>query len=880
MTKKKAGAHSASADTPPPPSSLIICRNKHWRYISSFHGPWLQLPPEILESLAHQNYTMPAPRLVDPAVFYDVVNIRKAVDEAAQDSVRASTGVSNTGQSGRMDYFGAPSGPASQLSKERIYKIRQKAVKLLSKAFALDEVAASVATMQATSTVEDVARHVLKREGSNTDAKYVHFFHEKIPSRCMEQYTPLDPLDDVIASLPSEHQGPPLRTRALVQIFKSQWDGAAADLTMALRITEEIKRTHQPNQQQLELASRMREEQESWSKGHKDWRSVPHLKEEDQPKSLEQQLYFNRAGVYLTIACRSVHAALDGLKEYQEAQERGEANGVEAKAQAVRLEARKKVKTYAKRAMRDYLAFLSHFDYTPGLPFEITNEIMRRVYDLANGNKTPTPLPKNRLVELDNEEKEVNGVETNGNDHSASAITKHSNPKPEPFERGEEGWPSFPSPKIHPASALFAERPPSDIPPFPNDKTMNAMLDNEPLHEAFGSREAVTYHPLLTDALHSLLLAHSLLQTSPTELLRHAHNAARLARIADGYPIFQAARSPARADWIEVLRRANNWLGLSVPWQKLCAPAPLPEAAGGWAKDSAASSSSAASSQRQSRSGGSSPTHPAASALATRQKQGRQQGLQLVPREETAEQKRERIKQESIIDALSDDRVVDEESFQRAVRARERRAMEDEEGISGPLMDKRVPALAAPPPTSSSLSSVPTTTSTTPTPPPEHSTAVPAPDDASTPTPLPSATTPNPNPPTSTPSTSATTAPCPSPQRQPPPQPQPQLPQPPQQQQPKRWAPDDSGREYPISTDRAEAIARWIREAPLSMGAGSGTGRKRRPARKGGRKGGAGEGLDGSGLVNGVVNGGVNGGLHGGGEVAGGGGQQEEEGPD
>ncbi|KAK3070215.1 hypothetical protein LTR53_010836, partial [Teratosphaeriaceae sp. CCFEE 6253] len=266
-------------------NELIICRNKHWRYISSFHGPWLQLPPEILDSLAHQNYTMPAPRLVDPAVFYDVVKIRKAVDEAAQDSVRASTGISNTAsQSGRTDYFGASGGPASQLSRERIFKIRQKAVKLLSKAFALDEVAASVATMQATSTVEDVAQHVLKREPGSTDAKYVHFFHEKIPSRAMEHYTPLDPLDDIITLLPMERQASPLRTRALVQIFKSQWDGAAADLTMALRITEEVRKTHEPNQQQLELASKMREEQEAWGKGHKDWRSTPHLKEEDQPK--------------------------------------------------------------------------------------------------------------------------------------------------------------------------------------------------------------------------------------------------------------------------------------------------------------------------------------------------------------------------------------------------------------------------------------------------------------------------------------------------------------------------------------------------------------------------------------------------------------------
>ncbi|RMX78353.1 hypothetical protein D0869_09155 [Hortaea werneckii] len=719
MAKKKSGTQQAQENAPPPGSSLIICRNKHWRYISSFHGPWLQLPPEILDSLAHQNYTMPAPRLVDPAVFYDVVKIRKAVDEAAQDSVRASTGISNTAMNGRMDYFGAGGGPGSQLSKERIFKIRQKAVKLLSKAFATDEVAASVATMQATSTVEDVGQHVLKREPNNVDAKYVHFFHEKIPSRAMEHYTPLDPLNEIISALPLEQQAPPLRTRALVQIFKQQWEGAVLDLTAALRISDELKRMHKPNQQQLELASRMRKEQEDWNKGFKDWRSVPHLKEEDQPKSLEQQLYFNRGGVYLTLACQSVHAALDGLKEYQEKQARGETTAADEKGHAIRLEARKKVKTYAKRALKDYTSFLSHFDYTPGLPFEVTNEIMRRVYDLANGNKTQTPLPKTRLIELDEEgrEAESNGTEANGD--NGSSMVKHQKSKPEPFERGEDGWPRFPSPKIHPASALFAERAPADVPPFPSEKTVNAMLNNETINEAFGSREAVTYHPLLTDALHSLLLSHALLQTSPTELLRHAHNAARLARIADGYPIFQAARSPARADWIEVLRRANNWLGLSVPWQKLCAPAPLPEAAGGWAKETGSG------------------------ALAKRRER----------KEETPEQKRERIKQESIIDALSDDRVVDEDSFQKAVRARERRAIEDEQGLSGPLKDKDHLETSSPSPSTPSGEEMP---------------------------------------------------------------------------QPKRWAQDENGKEYPISTDRAESIARWIKEAPLSMGGK----KKKRPAAK------------------------------------------------
>jgi len=473
----------------------------------------------------------------------------------------------------------------------------------------------------------------------------------------------------------------------------------------------------------------MREEQDAWNRSSRDWRSVPHLKEEEQPRSLEMQLLFNRAGVYLTIACQSVHAALDGLQDYQAAHARGETNGVDSKSHALRLEARKKVKTYAKRALKDYTAFLSHFDYTPGLPFEITNEIMRRVYDLANGNKTHAPLPKNRLIELNDSSDDA--IDSELDDLAPDHLVKHSKQRPEPFERGDDGWPRFPSPKIYPTSVLFAERPPPDLPSFPNEETTAAMQNNETINEAFGSREAVTYHPLLTDALHSLLLAHSLLQTSPTELLRHAQNAARLARIADGYPIFQAARSPARADWIEVLRRANNWLGLSVPWQKLCAPAPLPDAAGGWAKDSGST------------------------VLDKRVRAAKQPG-------ETPDQKKERIKQESILDALSDERVVDEESFQRAVRARERRAMEDEQGISGPLKDK--------------LSNGDGKASCT--------------DSAET------------N------GEDATVSPVP----------------------PKRWAQEANGREYPISTDRAEAISRWIKEAPLSMsGAG---GKKKKATRK------------------------------------------------
>ena len=683
---------------------------------------------------------MPQPRLIDPAVFYDIVKIRRAVDEATEDAVRASTGLSATQSNsslGRLDPFGGGGGVGPKMSKERIHKIRQKAVKSLAKAYTLDEVAASVATMQSTSSLEDVASHVLKRDRSDHEAKYVHFYHEKIPSRMMEHYTPLKPLTEIISDLPWEAQAAPLRTRGLVRIFKGEYEAAASDFTLALHIAQELKLRHRPGTDQLVLAKHFKEEQENWNRSGRDWRSVPQLKEEDQPSSLEQQLLFNRAGVYLTVACQNVHAALDGLKEHQQkmqttATRNGDAptlNAAEKQAHQVRLDARKKVKTFAKRALKDYQAFLAYFDYTPGLPYEITNEIMRRVYDVANGHKLQSQPRRNKLLEAGGE------VTSSNNGTVTDALVRRSNATQldgSKVDIDADDWPQFPLPQIHPASALFAAIPPAGLPEYPSMDSaplIRSAGNHDPL--SIGSREAVTYHPLLTDALHSLLLSHALMQTSPTELLRHAHNAARLARIADGYPVFQAARSPARADWIEVVRRANNWLGLSQTWQKLCQPAPLPTAAGGDLKTFSPDS-----------------------------EEGKKPDVLRKKADESEEQKRERIKQQAILDALGDERVVDEESFQRAVRARERRAIEDEEGLSGPLNDR--------------IHEVPNGDTQGDT---QTRGGGPG-----------------------TGKTASQTA--------------------------KRWAQDD-GKEYPISTERAEAIARWIREAPLSMGV-----KKKRPTKK------------------------------------------------
>ena len=151
--------------------SLSISRNKHWKYISSYHGPWLQLPLELLESLyVIKNDT---PLSMDPIIFGNLISIRRLVDEAADLSVRAAAGISTTG--------GGPT--RSSMSHTRQHRMRELAVNKLALAYRIDEIATAVVTMQSASAIDEVASRVLKKNSTNLEALYVNFFHEKIPSR-------------------------------------------------------------------------------------------------------------------------------------------------------------------------------------------------------------------------------------------------------------------------------------------------------------------------------------------------------------------------------------------------------------------------------------------------------------------------------------------------------------------------------------------------------------------------------------------------------------------------------------------------------------------------------------------------------------------------
>ena len=440
----------------------------------------MQLPPEVLESLAYSNFDSPPPRPIDPAVFFDLVKVRRAVEEATDLAVRAANGTTASSLSnslsavnGLLGGGGAAAlglgigagGPNAKLSRERKHRMREQATQKLSRAYQLDEIAASVATMQGASSLEEVAKLVLQRSADDSDAKYVHFFHEKIPSRMLAQCTTLEPLDQVIQDRPGE--GAPLRTRAVTRIFKDDFAGAARDLTEALAVSRCTATPHRSGRGQLELANALGGA-ERRNGGARDWKYDTKVDEADQPSSLDTQLLFHRAGVYLTLACQSVNASLDGLDATQEssALNPDSAEGIAGKlADERRQEARRLVKANAKRALRDYLGFLSYFDYTPGLPAEVTEGFFRKVNATAGGlGKVKGGPPPNRLLEM-------SGNSSLSNGHLTDALIPHKNRDSHRHTTNgtseDNPYAGLPSPEIHAVSSLFSASPPENLPPYP-----------------------------------------------------------------------------------------------------------------------------------------------------------------------------------------------------------------------------------------------------------------------------------------------------------------------------------------------------------------------------------------------------------------------------
>lgn len=122
------------------------------------------------------------PPPIDPGVFRSVTNIRRLIDEAAELSVRASSGLSaaelsamrsNAGPNGNpwataqvlgLNSPGSNGGGRSvQMSATRVHRLRVLAVQKLAQAYREDEIASSVMVMQGGSVFEDVAERVLRQ---------------------------------------------------------------------------------------------------------------------------------------------------------------------------------------------------------------------------------------------------------------------------------------------------------------------------------------------------------------------------------------------------------------------------------------------------------------------------------------------------------------------------------------------------------------------------------------------------------------------------------------------------------------------------------------------------------------------------------------------
>lgn len=750
---------------------------RHWRYISSFHGPWLQLPPEILETIANANYNTPRPRPIDPAVFFDLVKIRRLVDEATNLAVRAASGVATIGQRGLTGAahhaaalglgFGQRPPPQTKLSPERRHRMREQATQKLVEAYRLDEIACSVATMQSASALEDVASLVLQRNPQDADAKYVHFFHEKIPSRQLVECTSLAPLDEIVAAKPSDPA--PLRTRAMVRVFKGDYQGAVDDLTEALKLDRLSRLTHKGSRLETQLVLRQQPPPTN--------RRQPDviLKEEDQPSSLEMQLLFQRAGVYLGIACCHVAAALSvdsGAKKAhangcatQAVETQPEPSPEEKEAQRRMVEARKLVRLNAKRALRDYMAFLAHFEYSPDLPIEVAEDFTRKVNSAVNGARAPRSQsypsgPRSPLA-----------------GDSEAERTPH---------------------RIYALSELFASSPPSGLPPYPSTEPLPPTRALPPAAGPLQTTtETLTCHPLLTDGLHALLLCHCLIQTSPKELLRHAYMAARLARLADGYPVFQSSRCPARSDWIDVLRASGNWIQLPEAWEELCAPAPLAlfESAGNGATPVPLLPAPRPTKALPAPGHDSAPATPDPPTAAPAEPDKESKAL---------------VRPQLALETPGDDRTAEEPFLCLAIRARQLRAERDYRLDSAVnALDAKLlrQALTGP----SNDTTPPNPAGATPTTAPQAIKAEPAP--------LPSATTVSSN---KTPAKFPSRAPAAAAAT-------------------RRRATQapiaDEGREYPPASDRASIIARWVCEAPPPS-AGDGSGgegvrkRRKKPVKK------------------------------------------------
>ncbi|EJD54510.1 hypothetical protein AURDEDRAFT_179652 [Auricularia subglabra TFB-10046 SS5] len=528
--KKKKRAKKPAAPAPPPPPALDAALD------DGRPGPWLQLPIELLDSLfvlncdpatlalPHQNDAPngrspsppdapPTPSSrprqsqppIDPGVFRSVLTVRRLVEEATDLAIRAASGLSaaalsaNTwGNGGGL--FGEPAtncGRSVTMSATRAHRLRALAVQRLAQAYKTDEIAASVMVMQGATSLDDIAERVLAVDPKDLDAQYVHFFHEKIPSRQLAESTTTQVLDQLINARPQYLEY--FRTRGIVYCFREEYSKAVRDFTHALkeaRAARKARHAHAAAEPKHRAGKSKRNGAKTKAKAKlngqapPDGTAAPDPPPPD-PEPIELQLLFLRGAAYLQHAVCLVERVILELEQVRKpglgdsgADMRlsyiengryggleighpdgplGERNSVKVSAYRVRMggdaELREGVEALGRKAIRDAERFLAHFDNSSGAALSDTESLATAL------------VPR--------------GAGTPGSDA-----------------------------------------------PF------------------------VTYHPLIVEAHFSILIAHLLLGDF-TALLPALVRCLALVDGLEGYPVFLPARSMAQAEFLEILDRLS-----------------------------------------------------------------------------------------------------------------------------------------------------------------------------------------------------------------------------------------------------------------------------------------------------------------------------------
>ncbi|PPQ79421.1 hypothetical protein CVT25_002691 [Psilocybe cyanescens] len=513
---KKSKAKDASAasqfrddaDAEGRPPILCISRNKHWRYISSYHGPWLQLPVELLDSLLTLNLdpgTLSGPETRLPSLLPP----SSSISSSKQRDPAQSLGINPLGNNNG-------GGRNVAMSATRIHRLRALAVQKLAQAYKADEIASSVMVMQGGNP-------------NDPDARYVHFFHEKIPSsRQLAESTTTNVLDDLIAMYPQHLEY--YRTRGIVHCFRDEFPQATKDFTHALkeaRAVRKAKMAHRNNGSQSDSRTNKHGKRRKGSSAtHTNGQAPPDgtsamengidgsdgeplLKHpsilEDAPDPIEPQLLFLRGAAYLQHAIHLIESAvlnLEGIRKTPSIDgaelrlcyiENGKYGGVEignpdgplGKRDGPKLAAysntlgekcfRDHITQLLRRSLRDHEKFLSHFDSL----------------------ESPNAIPDGDLAFQTEYAFLLSECMRPGN-HSAQP------------------------PPIPDAPAMFT-----------------------------------TYHPLLVESHFSLLICELMLADFLGILPMFIHTASVVDGL-EGYPIFLPPRSMAQAEFVEVLERLSS----------------------------------------------------------------------------------------------------------------------------------------------------------------------------------------------------------------------------------------------------------------------------------------------------------------------------------